>query len=118
VLKACFWVLLICNVIRFDRQRAATPYDEENFGSQQAAIGPKHWWWLQERRRAIGIFPEVWTAMLNPDKLANHAEHFGYFSVQQETVPRRSCESIKKLFFHDTNLSDVNPTRPSKWGCI
>ncbi len=39
----------------FDFTELANPYDEENFGSQQVAIGPKPRWWIPKAARKLDI---------------------------------------------------------------
>jgi hypothetical protein len=42
-------------VLIFDFSSVAVPYDEENFGSQQVAIGPRPRWWVPGTARHLDI---------------------------------------------------------------
>jgi hypothetical protein len=50
---AALYVLLPLAV--FDFSSVAVPYDEENFGSQQVAIGPRPRWWVPGAARHLDI---------------------------------------------------------------
>jgi hypothetical protein len=50
---AALYVLL--PFVLFDFSSVAVPYDEENFGSQQVAIGPKPRWWIPRAARHLDI---------------------------------------------------------------
>ena len=41
---AALWLVL--PVVVFDFSSVAVPFDEENFGTQQVAIGPRPRWWI------------------------------------------------------------------------
>jgi hypothetical protein len=43
---AVIGLYLLLPLIVFDFTSVAVPFDEENFGSQQVAIGPKPYWWV------------------------------------------------------------------------
>ena len=40
----CLYLLLPLAI--FDSTSVAVPYDEENFETQEVAIGPRPWWWV------------------------------------------------------------------------
>ena len=46
---------LVLPLVIFDFSSVATPYDEENFGSQKVAIGPKPRWWVPGVARHLDI---------------------------------------------------------------
>jgi hypothetical protein len=48
-------IYILLPLVIFDFSAVATPYDEENFGSQQVAIGPKPWWWVPRAARHLDI---------------------------------------------------------------
>ena len=48
-------VYFLLALVVFDFSSVAVPYDEENFGSQQVAIGPKPRWWVPGAARHLDI---------------------------------------------------------------
>jgi hypothetical protein len=53
VIVACLYLLLPFLV--FDFSSVAVPYDEENFGSQEVAIGPRPRWWISGAAHNLDI---------------------------------------------------------------
>jgi len=46
---------LILHVVIFDFSSVAVPFDEENYGGKQVAIGPKPRWWVPKASHGLDI---------------------------------------------------------------
>jgi hypothetical protein len=48
-------IYILLPLIIFDFSSVASPYDEDNFGGQQVAIGPRPRWWVPGAARHVDV---------------------------------------------------------------